>query len=98
MFLVSAGYVGYTLAMTFYNAFLPEIAPPGSIEKLSGIGWGLGYIAGLAALVCMVLMVPSVAGGKSILLLAGAVYAIFALPSFIVFKDSPRRGATAGQP
>jgi len=95
VFLVSAGYVGYTLAMTFYNAFLPEIAAPGSIERLSGIGWGLGYIGGLVALVCMAFMVPSVAGGKSILLLAGAVYGIFALPSFLVFKDSPHGGATA---
>ncbi len=96
VFLVSAGYMGYTLAMIFYNAFLPEIAAPGSIEKLSGIGWGLGYIGGLAALVCMAFMVPNVAGGKSILLLAGTVYAIFALPSFIVFKNSPRAGAARG--
>jgi UMF1 family MFS transporter len=36
-----------------------------------------------------------VAGGKSILLLAGAVYGIFALPSFVVLKDSPQEGATA---
>ena len=96
IFLVSFGYVGYTLAMTFYNAFMPEIAAPGSIEKLSGIGWGLGYIGGLAALVCMAFMVPNVAGGKSILLLAGAVYGIFALPSFLIFKDSPKHSATRG--
>ncbi len=96
VFLVSAGYAGYTLAMTFYNAFLPEIAAPGSIERLSGIGWGFGYIGGLAALICMTFMVPNVAGGKSILLLAGAVYGIFALPSFIVFKDSPKGSATGG--
>ncbi len=96
VFLVSAGYVGYTVAMTFYNAFLPEIASPGSIEKLSGIGWGLGYIGGLIALVCMAFMVPSVAGGKSILLLAGAAYGIFALPSFIVFKDSPKGSSARG--
>jgi MFS transporter, UMF1 family len=96
VFLVCAGYVGYSLAMTFYNAFLPEIAAPGSIEKLSGIGWGLGYIGGLTALVCMSFMVPNVAGGKSILLLTGAVYGIFALPSFIVFKNSPKSSAIHG--
>ena len=96
IFLVGTGYVGYTLAMTFYNAFLPEIATPGSIEKLSGIGWGFGYIGGLAALVCMAFMVPSVAAGKSILLVAGAAYALFALPSFLVFKDSPGRQRKSG--
>lgn len=94
MFLVSAGYVGYTLAMTFYNAFLPEIAPAGSVEKLSGLAWGLGYIAGFTALVCMIFLVPNVPGGKIILLVAGAAYAIFALPSFVFLKDSPKRGTS----
>jgi len=93
VFLVSAGYIGYTVAMTFYNAFLPDIADGCSIEKLSGIGWGLGYIGGLAALVCMAVAVPNVAGGKSILLLAGAAYGIFALPCLIVLKDSPKGNA-----
>jgi UMF1 family MFS transporter len=95
-FLVGAGYVGYTVAMTFYNAYLPEIAPPGSIERLSGIGWGLGYIGGLAALICMAFMVSSIAEGKSILLVAGAAYAVFALPSFLTFKDSPRQSTAPG--
>ena len=97
MFLVAAGYVGYTLAMTFYNAFLPELAAPGAIEKLSGLAWGLGYIAGLAALVLMIFLVPSVAGGKVILLVAGGAYAVFALPSFFFLKDSPTRGAKGGK-
>jgi len=95
MLLVVTGYAGYTIAMTFYNAFLPEIVGRGSIEKISGIGWGLGYIGGLAALLCMVFMVPSVAGGKSIILLAGAMYAIFALPSFLILKDAANTAGTA---
>lgn len=89
MLLVVAGYTGYTLAMTFYNAFLPEIAGPESIEKLSGIGWGLGYIGGLTALLCMAFMVPSVAEGKSIILLTGVMFTVFALPAFVILKDSP---------
>ncbi|MDR3555833.1 MAG: MFS transporter, partial [Syntrophobacteraceae bacterium] len=93
MFLVGAGYVGYSLSMTFYNAFLPEIAPAGTIEKLSGIAWGFGYIAGFAALIAMVFLVPNVAGGKAILLFAAAAYAIFALPSFIFLKDSPSQSS-----
>ena len=36
---------------TFYNAFLPAIASPARIGRVSGYGWGLGYIGGL---VCMV--------------------------------------------
>ena len=89
MLLVITGYAGYTLAMTFYNAFLPEIVGRESLEKISGIGWGVGYIGGLAALLCMAAMVPSVAGGKAIILVAGTVYALFALPSFLILKDRP---------
>jgi MFS transporter, UMF1 family len=95
MLLVIAGYAGYTIAMTFYNAFLPEIVESESIEKISGIGWGLGYIGGLTALLCMAFMVPSVAGGKSIILLAGTMYAIFALPSFFLLKDAISTVGTA---
>jgi UMF1 family MFS transporter len=38
----------------------------------------------------MAFTISNVAGGKSILLIAGVAYAVFALPSFIVFKDSPK--------
>jgi UMF1 family MFS transporter len=95
MLLVGSGYVGYALSMTFYNAFLPEIAPAGLIEKLSGLAWALGYVAGFAALVSMIFLVPSVAGGKIILLVAALAYALFALPSFIFVKDCPKE-ATKG--
>ena len=89
MLLLVTGYSGYTVSMTFYNAFLPEIAGTGSVEKISGIGWGIGYLGGLAALLCMAFLVTSVAGGKSIILLAGMMYGLFALPSFFVLQDSP---------
>jgi UMF1 family MFS transporter len=34
----------------FYNSFLPTIASPERIGRVSGYGWGLGYVGGL---VCM---------------------------------------------
>ena len=95
MLLIITGYAGYTVSMTFYNAFLPEIAGGGSIEKISGIGWGLGYLGGLTALVSMAFMVSSVAGGKSIVLLAGVMYAVFASPSFVLLKDAARTDGAA---
>lgn len=98
MVLVCLGYVGYTLAMTFYNAFLPEICSAGSIEKISGIGWGAGYIGGLVALVCMAVMVHDVAGGKTILLVTAAVYGLFALPAFILLKDPAVTTPSVGSP
>src|SRR5690606_2891564 len=43
--------IAYEFGEVFYNAFLPDIAPPERIGRVSGIGWGLGYIGGLLALV-----------------------------------------------
>jgi MFS transporter, UMF1 family len=38
------------LGQTFYNAMLPDLAPAGRLGRWSGWGWGLGYLAGIAAL------------------------------------------------
>jgi UMF1 family MFS transporter len=34
----------------FYNAFLPRITSPERIGRVSGYGWGLGYVGGLVCL------------------------------------------------
>jgi len=43
--------VGFELGTVFYNAYLPEIASPARIGRVSGYGWALGYAGGLVALV-----------------------------------------------
>jgi len=48
--LVVIANITYEFAFVFYNAFLPDLAPPGRIGRISGYGWGLGYIGGLLAL------------------------------------------------
>ncbi|NIW25385.1 MAG: MFS transporter [Gammaproteobacteria bacterium] len=48
--LVVVANIAYEFAFVFYNAFLPDIAPSERIGRVSGLGWGLGYIGGLTAL------------------------------------------------
>ena len=43
--------VAFEVGSSFYNSFLPDIAPPDRIGRISGYGWGLGYVGGL---LCMV--------------------------------------------
>lgn len=43
--------VAFEMGMVFYNAYLPDIAPSNQIGRISGMGWGLGYVGGLLALV-----------------------------------------------
>ena len=50
LLLVVAADVANEVAQVFYNAMLPDMAPPQSIGRWSGWGWGLGYFAGILAL------------------------------------------------
>ncbi|NJL48316.1 MAG: MFS transporter [Leptolyngbyaceae cyanobacterium SM2_5_2] len=43
--------VGYMLSAGLYDAYLPDLVTPHQVGKLSGWGWGLGYLGGLACFV-----------------------------------------------
>ncbi|WP_157247187.1 MFS transporter [Nonomuraea typhae] len=38
--------VGFACAFVIYNSFLPDIAAPDERDKVSGMGWGFGYLGG----------------------------------------------------
>jgi MFS transporter, UMF1 family len=48
--------VAYEVGTVFYNAYLPDLATPSDIGRISGWGWGLGYFGGLLALVAALVM------------------------------------------
>jgi UMF1 family MFS transporter len=50
LILIVLATIGGELVLTFYNALLPRLAAPGKIGRLSGAGWAMGYLGGLAAL------------------------------------------------
>jgi len=43
--------IAFELGYVFYNAFLPDITTPARLGRVSGYGWGLGYVGGLVCLV-----------------------------------------------
>lgn len=45
--------VAFEIAIVFYNALLPGVAPASHTGRVSGWGWGLGYVGGI---VCLGLM------------------------------------------
>lgn len=47
---VVIGTIAYEVAQVFYNAFLPTLAPKEYLGRISGIGWGCGYLGGILAL------------------------------------------------
>lgn len=48
--LVAAGNVFADIANVNYNAMLVQVATPRNVGKVSGLGWGLGYMGGIIAL------------------------------------------------
>jgi len=89
---------GYQSSLIFYNGFLPEIAEPHNIGKISGWGVSIGY---LGAMIGIALVMPFnegkifgyevgfiQGGGRNATFLPTAVlFLLFALPSLIVLKD-----------
>ena len=48
--LVALASIGSEISLVFYNAMLPDLVPAKRLGRLSGIGWGMGYLGGLVAL------------------------------------------------
>jgi UMF1 family MFS transporter len=102
--------VAFEMGNVFYNAYLPEIAPPDRIGRISGYGWGLGYLGGLLCLVLALfgfiqtetpLFGLSAANGENVratMLLTATWVAVFSVPFFLFVRDDQPARSTAGQP
>lgn len=92
----------FELGIVFYNAMLPDIVSPRRLGRLSGWGWGLGYVGGLLCLVivlvCFVQADPVPFGldkdAAEHVRAAGPIaalwFAVFAVPVFLFVPDRPR--------
>ena len=93
----------------FYNAMLPDIAPRDMIGRVSGWGWGLGYIGGLVCLATALFLLirpdPPLFGldeqaaepVRATALLVAAWMALFSLPFFLLTPDATHSGLSAGE-
>jgi MFS transporter, UMF1 family len=91
--------LSFETGYVFYNAFLPRIASPERIGRVSGYGWGLGYVGGLACMgIALVGFVqPEVPwfgmsteegfNVRATNLLVAVWYGLFALPLFLFVPD-----------
>lgn len=85
--------VGFSLGENLVAAFLPEIARPEQMGRISGLGWGLGYLGGLGSLLAVrpLLAGGFVAGNLPSLRLAwlftAAFFFVAALPTFAFLRE-----------
>jgi len=94
--------VAFEVGLVFYNAFLPTITSEESIGRVSGYGWGLGYVGGLG---CLALALPFATGDPPPLgvstsagfniratnLLVAGWFLIFSVPLFLFVRDPDGR-------
>jgi UMF1 family MFS transporter len=101
--LVVAGTLAFELGTVFYNAMLPAVAPAAMIGRVSGWGWGLGYIGGLFCLVACLALIQArpppfglaetnAEAVRATSVLVALWYAGFALPTLLLVPGTPRTG------
>jgi len=106
LILVGVAAAAFELSNVFYNALLPITTPRSHLGRVSGWGWGLGYLGGLVSLIlCLVVLLQADAPLFGLLskeesepvrataLLVALWYGLFAVPLFLL---TPDRVAEAG--
>ncbi|MEW6327666.1 MAG: MFS transporter [Thermodesulfobacteriota bacterium] len=99
--------IGFSGGNAFYNAFLPQIATPANVGRVSGLGWAFGYIGGAALLVLNLFMLNGldIPGSGRIIFTVQACFlsvaiwwALFSLPTFLWVREkkADRKGVKVG--
>ena len=81
----------FEIAQTLYDSFLINVSTTKTSGRISGLGWGLGYLGGIVA---MLLLKPLYEAGyanatlyKLTFPLTALFFLIFSLPSFLLIKE-----------
>ena len=96
IFFVVVANFAFSSGENLVAGFLPEIAEPEEIGKISAWGWGIGYIGGLGALVCCL---PLVDTGSDVLIRASnlvvtAFFLVGGIPTFLWVRERKRAAGT----
>lgn len=99
--LIAASSVFSEFASVNYNAVLTQISTPSTIGKVSGFGWGMGYVGGILALALVlfgfvdpILQWPGANTEDSwnlrwVAVFSAVWFLIFALPIFFKIPEAP---------
>ncbi|TXK18984.1 MFS transporter [Homoserinibacter sp. GY 40078] len=102
--LIGFGSVVSEIAGVNYNAMLVQVSTPKSVGRISGLGWGFGYLGGIVALTIVIVMdqadwfgLPTDAGlNIRVVALGCAVWmVIFSIPILLNVPEAP---PAAGRP
>ena len=81
--------VGFESSLIFYNAYLPDIAPPEKQGWVSGLGFGVGY---LGSAIGLVMAIPFAGDQWEVVwFLVAGFFLLFSVPAFL-FLPADRKG------
>ncbi len=84
VFFIIANY-GFSCGNVFYNAFLPEISNKTNIGKISGFGWGVGYLGGLVSLLLALMLLKI--DVRLVFPMVGAFFGLLSIVTFVLLKE-----------
>jgi len=95
MILVTLSVVMFAYGENLVAAFLPELVPEQQMGRLSGYGWGLGYVGGLLTLLlCLGYITWAKGHGiteaqavPATLLITAGIFALTAMPTFLWLRE-----------
>jgi UMF1 family MFS transporter len=101
LLLLSLGTVLFELAQVPYFAMLRQVSTPETVGRVSGIGWGFGYLGGIVLLLVVFVGLITGDGGalgvttdgglniRLVALAAAAWFLVFALPVLLFVPELP---------
>lgn len=103
LFLLAAGNIAFETGSVVYNAIITDISSPSNVGRISGFGWGLGYLGGIVLLLILFVgfINPEVGwfgvtseNGLNVrvsMLVAALWTVVFSAPLMLGFKNNPPR-------
>ncbi|MDN5931317.1 MAG: MFS transporter [Pseudonocardia sp.] len=99
--LLGLGSIFFELASVSYNAVLSQVSTPGTVGRVSGFGWAMGYLGGIVLL--LVVYAGFIVGGggvfgiptedgfniRLVALVAAAWFLVFAIPLLLRVPEVP---------
>ncbi len=91
--LVTLSNFAFGVGENLIAAFLPELARPEALGRLSGYGWGLGYLGGMGVLgLCLawIQMAPPGETAQAVrecMLITAGAFLLAALPTFLLLRE-----------
>ena len=86
--LVIVAYTAFSFGENFCASFLSELSTPQNVGRISGYGWGFGYLGGLGALGLAMLVLSVVPDGVRWVFVVTAVFMLAAtMPVLVLLRE-----------